>query len=352
MILLNEIASIITLRLQDGSSRGVRLYRPTESPLYREIKCKGVSDNPLLKKEHGTFSQRLPLATAIINYSKTLISPPPVHNIMKARLPHFFSIKQSTDLVRIGRDYDGGYLVSKSDIEQTDLLLGFGISDDWSFEEDFLNQKKVSIEAYDASVSERIFFRRLLGSTLRIYRFKRFLNSLNVLLKYRKFFSQPNVNHLQKFVGLDIKTQPNVNHLQKFVGMNIKSEQYCSFMDVLNQTESKNIFLKIDIEGSEYRMLHDIVANEERITGLVLEFHDVDIHLNKIEKFINELSLNLVHVHANNFRPLREDDDLPLVLEVTFSKHSNVSTDYNLPHKLDMPNNKNGMEYELLINDK
>ena len=290
---------------------------------------------PLTKEGTWDFSQRLPLATDITNYSKTLIAPPPVRNNMKARLPHFFSIKQSTDLVRIGKDYDGGYLVSKSDIEQTDLLLGFGISDDWSFEEDFLNQKKVSIEAYDASVSERIFFRRLLGSTLRIYRFKRFLNSLNVLLKYRKFFSQPNVNHLQKFVGL-----------------NIKSEQYCTFMDVLNQNESKNIFLKIDIEGSEYRMLHDIVANEERITGLVLEFHDVDIHLNKIEKFINELSLNLVHVHANNFRPLREDDDLPLVLEVTFSKHSNVSTDYNLPHKLDMPNNKNGMEYELLINDK
>ena len=75
-------------------------------------------------------------------------------------------------------------------------------------------------------------------------------------------------------------------------------------------------------------------------------------NFNKIEKFINELSLNLVHVHANNFRPLREDDDLPFVLELTFSKHSNVSTDYNLPHKLDMPNNKNGMEYEILINDK
>ena len=253
---------------------------------------------------------------------------------MKARLPNFFSIKQSTDLVRIGRDYDGGYLVSKSDIEQSDLLLGFGISDDWSFEEDFLNQKKVSVNAYDASVSERIFFRRLLGSTLRIYNFKRFLYSLNVLLKYRKFFSQSDVNHIQKFVGLDIK-----------------NEQHCTFMDVLDQTESKNIFLKIDIEGSEYRFLHDIVANQERITGLVLELHDVDIHLNKIETFINELSLNLVHVHANNFRPLRADDDLPFVLELTFSKYSNVSTDYNLPHKLDMPNNENGMEYEILIND-
>lgn len=266
---------------------------------------------------------------------KKVIAHPPVLSNMKARLPHFFSIKQSTDLVRIGKDYDGGYLASKADIDQTDLLLGFGISDDWSFEEDFLNQKKVSIVAYDASVSERIFFRRLLGSTLRIYKFKRFLHSLNVFLKYRKFFSQSDVNHVQKFVGL-----------------NIKNEQHCTFMDVLNQTDSKNIFLKIDIEGSEYRILDDIVASEERITGLVLEFHDVDIHLNKIENFINKLSLNLVHVHCNNYRPLREDDDLPFVLELTFSKHSTVSTDYTLPHKFDMPNNKDRMDYEIFIDDK
>ena len=61
---------------------------------------------------------------------------------MKARLPNLFSIKQATDLIRIGRDYDGGYLVSKSDIEKTDELIGLGINDDWSFEEDFLSQKK------------------------------------------------------------------------------------------------------------------------------------------------------------------------------------------------------------------
>ena len=43
---------------------------------------------------------------------------------MRARLPNFFSIKQATDLVRIGRDYDGGYLVSQSDSEKSDLLIG------------------------------------------------------------------------------------------------------------------------------------------------------------------------------------------------------------------------------------
>ena len=48
---------------------------------------------------------------------------------MKVRLPNFFSINQATDLVRIGCDYDGGYLVSNSDIEKTEVLIGVGISD-------------------------------------------------------------------------------------------------------------------------------------------------------------------------------------------------------------------------------
>ena len=46
--------------------------------------------------------------------------------------------------------------------------------------------------------------------------------------------------------------------------------------------------------------------------------HDVDIHLTEIKKFINQLSLDLVHVHANNYAPIRADDDLPIVLELTF----------------------------------
>ena len=33
--------------LHTRPSKGYRLYRPTESPLYLKIKCKGVSDNPL-----------------------------------------------------------------------------------------------------------------------------------------------------------------------------------------------------------------------------------------------------------------------------------------------------------------
>ena len=45
---------------------------------------------------------------------------------------------------------------------------------------------------------------------------------------------------------------------------------YCTFLEVLNEANNKNFFLKIDIEGYEYRFLDDIVANEEKITGMVI----------------------------------------------------------------------------------
>ena len=251
---------------------------------------------------------------------------------MKATLPSFFSFNQAIDLVRIGRDFDGGYLVSKSDMDKSDFLIGLGINDDWSFEEDFLNRKKVEVFAYDASVSEKYFFKNFLKSIPQIYNIKTIWHWLRVSLKYRSFFSQNSVNHVQKFVGL-----------------NTENKFHCTFLDTLNKTNNQNIFLKIDIEGSEYRFLDDIIKNEDRITGMVIEFHDCDIHLEKIERFISNSGLNLVHIHANNFATIRLNDGLPLVLELTFSKYANTSNSYTLPHKLDMPNNKNEPDLNLLI---
>ena len=60
---------------------------------------------------------------------------------MKGILPSFLKFDTTNDLVRIGRDHDGGYLVSKIDIDDSEILVGLGISDDWSFESDFLRHK-------------------------------------------------------------------------------------------------------------------------------------------------------------------------------------------------------------------
>ena len=88
---------------------------------------------------------------------------------MKAYLPNFFSFKPAIDLIRIGRDNDGGYLVCQSDVDNSDLLISLGISDDWSFEKDFKLKQDVEIFAYDASVNEQVFLKRFLKSLVKVY---------------------------------------------------------------------------------------------------------------------------------------------------------------------------------------
>ncbi|MEE2769843.1 MAG: hypothetical protein VX835_02025 [Pseudomonadota bacterium] len=250
---------------------------------------------------------------------------------MKCNLPPFLNFKTAKDLIRLGRKCDGGYLVSKADIEQSDVLIGLGMSDDWSFENDFSKLKKVEIFVYDASVGFKYFSRRLRKSLIKILnRPSEFIHWAKILFNYKSFFSESNHQHIQQFVGF-----------------NSSCEQYCSLETVIERTSSKNIFFKIDIESSEYRMLDTLIKNQSRINGLVIEFHDCDIHLDKIKQFIELFKLNLVHIHANNYSQIRTDDRLPLVLELTFSKHAKLTNTTQLPHDLDMPNNKKSPEFQL-----
>ena len=60
----------------------------------------------------------------------------------KINLPSFLKYKSARNLTRLGRGNDGGYLIPKEDIERSEILISFGINDDWSFEKDFYSQKK------------------------------------------------------------------------------------------------------------------------------------------------------------------------------------------------------------------
>jgi hypothetical protein len=37
----------------------------------------------------------------------------------------------------LGQKNDGGYSIPKKSLENSKIILGFGLSDDWSFEKDF-----------------------------------------------------------------------------------------------------------------------------------------------------------------------------------------------------------------------
>ena len=236
----------------------------------------------------------------------------PFHKILKP--------KYNYDLIRIGRDNDGGYLVEKKSFENTECLISLGINDDWSFEEDFL-KKNIIIKCFDDELDEKFLLKKIINHFI-------------------FFFSNSNNFSLLKNC---ISNYFSFLRIKKKIQFNKKKISYNDLNKILSQ-ETNNIFLKIDIEGHEYRILDDLLLNQKKIIGLVIEFHDCDLHLEKIIKFLNSFNLTLVHIHGNN-ASIRDLNGDIVVLELTFSKNPiQVSDICVLPNKLDMPNSHNKSE--------
>jgi pterin-4a-carbinolamine dehydratase len=242
-------------------------------------------------------------------------------------LPIWLKPVTSTDLIRLGRKNDGGYLVQKNIISNKEIPVSFGVNDDWSFENDFLSlNKKCKIFLFDRSVS---FFQILKLTAKNIFHLPNLvplINSLQAIISYHFFFSKKNVTFFPYFVGRQIKNE---------------SKKLVECLDLI-KTELKDIVIKVDIEGSEYRILDELVQNRELIDILIIEFHDIDLHLDSIEKFIKNFSFHIAHLHVNNYsKP--DSNGLPKDIEITFQKRlssvdDNLESRYPLP--IDMPSNR------------
>lgn len=268
-------------------------------------------------------------------------------------LPNFLEPCYTDDLLRVGKDNDGGYLVSLEDITKSDLLISIGISFDWSFEKRFKAiNKEIIIFTYDGSVGFKYFVKNIK------YHLKNFLSKpsaigiskltrrIKMLIDFSIFFRfnilKSKIFHEESFV--DSNMEPDyLASFSKYYGYDPKIIGKNNMFDkIINNT-----FLSIDIEGSEYGLLEDIVHYQQYISGMVIEFHDVHENLEEIEFFIKNFKLNLLHVHINNFADVISG--LPSVIELTFSKYSEISKDKValLPHKFDQPNTKKGPSFNI-----
>lgn len=242
-------------------------------------------------------------------------------------LPDFLRYRTSTNLIRLGKANDGGYLVSRKDIEVTDHLIGLGMGYDWSFERDFLKLRSVPLSMFDASVRPRLFLKNAYLTFVQL-KIGRSVKSILTLIQYLLFF------------------QGNRSHHALFVGP-VTSRKEVTLTKILENANSDNVFLKIDIEGGEYRILDSLVRVSHKISGMAIEFHDCDLHMSKIESFVKNVPLSIVHIHANNYATIDPLTKVPLVLEITFSKHSLKEGEPVFPHPLDQPNNPRAPEIQL-----
>lgn len=239
-------------------------------------------------------------------------------------LPKEFLPKSQFDLIRLGEDNDGGYLICKNSYEESKFLIGLGINDDWSFEKNF--QK--DFIGFDDQLSIKFLTKKFFMNVimLRLNKITPSFIKIFYFIRNRKFF-------VRKIVNSYDNTKFN------FISLNSIIKNYCNL--------NKNIFLKVDIEGSEYRILDQIIQNESKLSGLIIEFHNIDLHIDRIINFINIFSLELVHIHGNNFGKLNSNND-PYIIELSFSRNPYVvNKKSKLPNALDMPNDAVNEEINL-----
>jgi hypothetical protein len=201
---------------------------------------------------------------------------------------------------RIGRLEDGGYVVLDEISKRTEVLYSYGVSDDWSFEEDYVN-------TYDCEA--RLFDHTVNGIT-----------SSNPKIYFKK-------------QGLGLTPSENFDTLY-----NHMSE---------NNDLKKRSALKIDIEWNEWDFFNQVSDEfHQHFDQIICEFHIIPVEYNGshtpyftgfykdvYEKFnemifgkylscIQKIKANfcIYHVHVNNSLGVREYDgcSIPYLLEVGF----------------------------------
>ena len=219
---------------------------------------------------------------------------------------------------RVGKNNDGGYVICT--LPGTyDLFISGGVSNDISFESHFLNlYPSVTCYAFDGTV-----------------------NSLPTVDERIKF--------IKKNLGKD-ESSNTTNLKQYMVGFD-------------------NIFMKIDIEGHEFRLFPELEDYMPKIKQLVVEIHspgDIKLHPNyfvgladidhpfmfNMFSMINKTH-TLVHVHANNgcMSHVYDGVVLPNVFECTFVRNDFVTVKAPnkspLPLNIDMKNIPNKPDYTI-----
>lgn len=159
----------------------------------------------------------------------------------KKLIPHFLiydaSIKgMSLKFIKLGTPIYGTYIVPEYALEQSNAVLGYGIEDDISFEEQYSDIYNKNSYGYDCGV------RNILIKNKKCHFKSECLGNDEYILKWKK---QTSSKHIHSFGG-------NISKL----GLN-----------------GKKYFVKMDIAGAEYDVIDNILKYSNNITGLTIVIH-------------------------------------------------------------------------------
>ena len=233
--------------------------------------------------------------TSLINYYSEL------HKLLHiAKVENF-------DLVRIGRDNDGGYILL-NDFKPGGIAYSFGISNDVSFDKD------IASKGYDVFMYD---------------------HTIEGLPDEEK--ENPRFHYFKQGIADGVTQDERLKSLEYFISHNHHENQ-------------SDMILKMDVEGAEWGFLESVKPETlAKFSQLTFEFHEM-INPSYTERILSILrkineTHQLIHIHANNFSSYITigDKNFCSVFEVTYvlrDKYKLVNDyDVNLPLSLNMPNN-------------
>jgi hypothetical protein len=209
--------------------------------------------------------------------------------------------------IRCGSDHDGGYILL-DDFSRVGLALSFGINDDDNWDVSFAD-RGIPVMQYDNSIDA--------GPT-----------------------AHPLISFYKKTISDRISSSSTT------------LSEIISRYD-MSGTEKRNILLKIDIEGDEWRVLDATPECDlQKMSQIVCEFHgmslllDADFYKRALRVFKKLHShFGVYHVHGNNHGEIVSIANIaiPDVIEISFANRSLyklIETKELFPTPLDSPCNR------------
>ena len=159
-------------------------------------------------------------------------------------------------MLRLGRNFDGGYVVPQLALKECDVLISLGYGYDSSFEREFLKlNRKKSVDLYDSNINIQSSVERL------------FLDLRSVIFRGRGF---PVFRSKQLLEYLVVLFNQRINCKVGKIG-HINDSKCLNLVDTLKASAYKKIILKMDIEGAEMdALLGSIKMLSERSIDMIL----------------------------------------------------------------------------------
>ena len=172
-------------------------------------------------------------------------------------LPKIFKPNNEYELIRIGSNNDGGYLVEKNSLLETKYLISFGLGLNWSFEKHFHSLNDCPIDCYDHTIKYSLLKKISRKNIIHLFRLKNILNRKALKESFENVFIYKDYKSF--FVG-------KKRHFKSAIGI---GRNKINLGEIIEDINLSNIFFKIDIEGSEYRILDELLKFQSLISGLV-----------------------------------------------------------------------------------